>query len=79
MSDKFTAIALRGAGDGGWAEWGDKTVPEMIAIFREYHKHRLEVAQRILAAADDEFYIHSYVGMHVQRNRKVLQEGRSQS
>lgn len=76
MSDRMTSICLpslrRGA---GLAEYGRLPVAEMIAIIRRNAEHRKAEAEAILAAADTDFRVETYVGIHVQRKREILQEG----
>ncbi len=74
MSERMTSIYV---GSGlGFAEYGRKTVPEMIESIRKHAAHLKKEADEILAAADEDFHVETYVGSIVQRNRKVLQEGR---
>lgn len=58
------------------AEWGRKTPAEMIERYRQYARHQLAEAQAVLAATDEDFRVETYTGVHVQRNREVLQEGK---
>lgn len=78
MSERMTGIELRGnkAAGPGLAEWGRKTPTEMIERYRQYARHQLAEAQAILSATDDDFRVETYTGVHVQRNREVLQEGK---
>jgi len=72
MSDRLTSISLP---DGAIiADWGLKTPEEMIKQVREYAASLRKQAEQIESAADHEFQVETYVGVHVMRNRKVLQE-----
>jgi len=77
MSGRLTGIDLPGLGIGtGLADWGRKTPAEMIQKYREYARRNKEVAEAILAAADDDFRIDTYVGPLAMKDYVVLQEGR---
>ena len=75
MSERLTAIELRSTRDAGLAEWGLKTAPEMISLYRAYAEKMKRDAEIILAASDDDFRVQTYLGPHSQRNRVVIQEG----
>ncbi len=75
MSERMTNIRLLPSKDSGWAEWGRKTVPEMIEEYRRHARYMKECAEAVLAAKDEDFYVSTYLGVHVQRNREVLQQG----
>lgn len=79
MGERMTGIELRGnkAAGPGLAEWGRKTPAEMIELYRRYAAHQLAEAQAVLAASDEDFRVETYTGVHVHRNREVLQEGRT--
>jgi hypothetical protein len=64
MSEIMTDIGLPGA--GGIMEYGRKTRAEMVALFREKAAHDKADAERVLAAADDEFKVRVVRGIHVQ-------------
>lgn len=67
MSDIMTTVTLPGEGSGnGRADYGRKTRAEMISQIRDGAAHELGVAQRILAAHDDEFIVKIVRGVHVQ-------------
>ena len=76
MSERLTAIMLPGIAGSGLVEWGRKTVPDMIAIYRALAKRQKEKAEAILAAADSDFYVDTYLGPYAMRNREILQYGR---
>lgn len=76
MSERMTGIHLPGLFGAGFADYGRKTVPEMIAQLRAKAEQEKRDAEAILAAADDDFRVTTYVGHLVQRNREVLQPGR---
>lgn len=68
MGERMTSVRLRGEQTGtGWAEYGRKTRSEMIAILRERARRDRELAERILAAPDEDFLVETYVGVIVQR------------
>lgn len=73
----MTSIHLAGVHNSGWAEWGLKTVPEMVAKIRERARKDIAAAQAILAAADEDFTVSTYVGARIQRKRVVLQRGKA--
>ncbi len=75
MSERMTGIQLRTVGHSGFAEWGLKTVPEMIAVIRQQAAYEMKWAQAVLEAKDEDFYVDTYKGVHVQREREVLQQG----
>lgn len=77
MSDRFTSIDLPNCFGSGLAEYGRKTPAEMIAAIRSYAEHKKAVAEAILAADDNDFYIATYEGVHVRRNREIIQNGRA--
>jgi|SRR5579859_6148367 len=74
MSERLTSINLPGG--AGYADYGRKTIAEMIALARRHATLAKQEAEEILAAKDSDFHICTYQGVHVQRNRIVLQEGR---
>jgi hypothetical protein len=77
MSDRMTSVELPElGGQYGWAEWGRKPVLEMITMLREKASRDKAAAEAILAASDEDFHVETYVGVHVQRNRTVLQPGK---
>jgi hypothetical protein len=77
MSERMTAINLPGRFGSGWAEWGRKTVPEMIAAIRDRAELMKRDAEAILAAKDSDFYVCTYRGVHVRRDLEVLQDSRA--
>lgn len=76
MSERMTSIRLPNSGDTGCADWGRKTKDEMIAMYRLYAQNQYDWSKRVLSALDEEFQIETYVGVHVQKNREIIQEGR---
>lgn len=74
---RMTGIELPGnkSAGPGLAEWGRKTPEEMIRRYRAYAAAQLAEAQAILSAPDEAFRVETYTGVHVQRNKEVLQEG----
>lgn len=79
MSERHTSIYLPG-GNGevssGLAHPGLCTPEEMIKKIRDYAQYQYEWARDVLTASDRDFRVETYMGRHVQRNKKVLQEGR---
>ena len=77
MSERMTGIRLRNskAAGSGLAEWGRKTPAHMVTRYRQYANSLIAEGQAILAAADADFHVETYTGVHVNRNREVLQEG----
>jgi hypothetical protein len=77
MADRMTSIHLPGLASGsGLADWGRQDAATMIAQIRRYALQQKEWAEAILAAADEDFMVNTYVGVHVQRNREIIQKGR---
>lgn len=75
MADRLTSITLPGLPNGtGYAEWGRKTAPEMVAIIRTQAERMKADAEAILAAADEDFQIETYLGVHVKNKREVIQQ-----
>jgi len=76
MSIRMTSIHLPGLRRGaGIGELGRVPAAEMIAIIRRSAERHKEEAEAILAAADEDFHIETYLGVSVKRNREVIQEG----
>lgn len=77
MSERMTGIRLRNskAAGSGLAERGRKTPAHMVDRYRQYANSLIAEGQAILAAADADFHVETYTGVHVNRNREVLQEG----
>lgn len=77
MAERMTSIRLPGLRGGtGIADWGRKTPKEMIEMIRCKAEEDLKNSQAILAAEDSDFNIETYVGVHVQRSREVIQQGK---
>lgn len=78
--ERMTAISLPGTSHwiGGFAEWGEVSRDAMIAAHRMRAKKALQDAQAVLDAADEDFHIATYRGVHVQRDYKVIQQGKPQ-
>ncbi|XAI96868.1 hypothetical protein [Synechococcus phage Ssp-JY40] len=78
MSDRMTAIYLpslrRGAGR---AEYGWLEPSEMIAIIRRSAEAQKAEAEAILAADDADFQVETYIGVHAQRQREIIQAARA--
>jgi len=75
MAERLTSIILKGC--EGIADWGRKCPNEMIALYRRKAELEKKQAEAILSAPDDDFYIDTYLGVHVQRKREILQEGKA--
>lgn len=76
-SEKMTSITLgRDSAFNGVAEWGECSIKHMVEVARKHSKWLRAQADAIDAAADSDFHVETYRGVHVQRNLKVLQEGR---
>lgn len=76
MSNRMTSIDLPGVRGSGIAEWGRKTPAEMITLLRQHAESQRAAAESIIAACDKDFYVQTYVGIYMQRQREVLQKGR---
>lgn len=76
MAERMTSIRLPSlSGGAGLADWGRKTVPEMITQIREHATRNLKDAEAILAAPDDAFHVATFLGPHAQRRYVILQKG----
>jgi|HubBroStandDraft_4_1064222.scaffolds.fasta_scaffold00045_45 hypothetical protein len=75
MSERMTAINLPGRFGSGYADWGRKTVQEMVALLRDRAELMKRDAEAILAAKDSDFYVCTYRGVNVRRDLEVLQDG----
>lgn len=76
MSRRLTEINLPGVWGAGIGDWGLKSVPEMIAELRRYAAEEKARAEAILAAADSDFRVVTFLGAHKRAALDVLQEGR---
>lgn len=75
MSERMTSVRLRSQAHGtGWAEWGRKSRPQMIAILRAKAERDKARAEAILAATDEEFIVETYLGPIAERNREEVTE-----
>ena len=74
MSEKLTRITLPGTPSVGFADWGEKSPKEMIAILRKHGRHLMDEATAIEDAEDHEFQIDVVRGPIVQHHVKTLQE-----
>ena len=76
MSERMTSVRLDGEGRGmfaaGFADYGRRDPAEMIERLRKIARTERDHAQRILDAADDDFIVETYVGVHVRRNGERL-------
>ena len=73
MSEQMTSINLPGRFGAGYADYGRKTVAEMITALRDRAELMKRDAEAILAAKDGDFYVCTYRGIHVRRDLVVLQ------
>jgi hypothetical protein len=70
----MTDIHLPGLPCGtGIAEWDRVDAPEMIRRYRAYAAHQKAWADAVLNADDADFQIETYVGVHVQGSRQIIQ------
>lgn len=76
MSERTTTIQLDGA--AGFTHHGRRSPAEMIAEYRRLAQRQLDEASAILAAPDEAFRVHTALGVHIQRDKKVLQPGSRQ-
>lgn len=76
MSERMTSVELLGVRGSGYADYGRKSVPEMIEQICKRAQWQKEVAEAILAAADIDFLIKTYRGIYVERNCEILQKGK---
>jgi len=72
MSVRITEIHLPGSAFG-IAENGEQTAATMLQRARSYAAYLRLQADQVEAAADGEFQITSYNGVHVQRKRREIQ------
>ncbi len=77
MSEIMTCVHLLGLPSGrGFADYGRRSVPEMVAYIRRHAAEMKRDAEAILAADDEDFRVTTYRGILVQRDAKVLQQGK---
>lgn len=74
MSDRMTSIHLKGT-SAGLADYGRKSAAEMVAQIRAYARRQIEAGEAVLAAPASDFTVATYVGVHVQRKREIIQDG----
>lgn len=82
MSDeqrRLTGIHLIGSPWNGLANWGKRTPKEMIEWARSIAVVDKAIAEQILAASDEDFHVTTFIGVHVQKKREVLQKGRDRA
>lgn len=72
MTERMTQIHLPNS-TAGIAEWGEQSADTMIRKMREYAAYLRAEAEAVENAADHEFQIQSYTGVHVQRKRREIQ------
>lgn len=72
MSDRHTS-ATSPDGTHGIVEWGRKTRPEMVQVYRDYYRHQLKQAIAALAFGDDQIVVETFVGVHVQKRKEIVQ------
>jgi hypothetical protein len=74
MAERMTEIHLPQSDPSvGYADWGELSASDMIKQIRAYGAHLRAQADAIESAADHEFQIATYLGVHVQRNRREIQ------
>ncbi len=77
MSEIMTSVHLPSLSGGrGLADYGRRSIPEMVAYIRRHAAEMKEDAEAILAAGDEDFCVTTYRGILVQRDAKVLQQGK---
>lgn len=75
MSERLTSIHLKGVSGAGLADYGRKSAAEMVEQLRAYARRQIESAEAVLAAPASDFTVATYVGVHVQRQREIIQHG----
>lgn len=76
MSDRYTDVCLPSLRySASLAEHGRREPADMIAMLKALAKRQKEEAEAILAAPSTAFRVETYVGLHVQKQREVLQQG----
>lgn len=74
MGQRLTEIHLpHEQASVGIAEWGEQPADVMLTRMREYAAHLRAQADAVERAADHEFQIQSYSGVHVQRKCREIQ------
>ena len=76
-SEIMTSINLPGVSGSGMADYGRKPVAEMIELLRASARDQIAQANAILEAQDTDFRVCTFRGIYVQRDKVILQEGRS--
>lgn len=79
MSDKnrkLTRISLPGLDHPGLADWGECSIEDMTDYYRKWAMQTKLQVEEILSAADADFRIETYRGPWVQKDRKIIQEGK---
>jgi hypothetical protein len=66
MSDILTAASLPGVSGAGLMDWGRLTRAEIIKRTRELAAYQKEQAEKVLAAADEDFDVRVVRGARVQ-------------
>jgi hypothetical protein len=72
----MTSAHLPGVFGSGWADYGKLTPAEIIEKAREHARHMHKLATAVLAAADEDFCVETYVGVWARKKREVIQAGR---
>lgn len=75
MSERLTAIHLPGVWDSGIADYGRKSVEDMVEQIRKRALHMRATSNAILEAPNDAFMVETYVGVYARKNRDILQRG----
>lgn len=75
MSERLTSINLPGVFGSGVADYGRKTVPEMIDLVRSYARNQKTIADAILDAPNEAFRVQTYIGVNVRKQIETLQLG----
>lgn len=72
MAERMTSVTVPGSGRVGFADYGRRDPASMIARLRKIAESERDAAQRVIDADDSQFVVETYVGVHVQRDRKRL-------
>ena len=75
----MTAISLPGVWGAGYAVHGKSSIADMLGLIRAHAFSQKQMAEAVLAASDNDFLVETYVGVHVRKNREVLQTPSSAS
>lgn len=74
MAERMTTASLPGRPGAGIMLYGLRDPAHVIAEAKRHAAHQLAQAQAVLDAPDAAFLVETHTGVHVTRNRRVLQE-----